>query len=109
MEADLARYYQSTIYEFYEGRLSLWQLAVRVRYLPIESACNQVMGADGLTVAEYLLFDLFNLQTEKPHPGDPRARRAEAAQKQALAAAKARSDARRQKLNIRGSVFRKNR
>lgn len=107
MEADLARYYHSSIYDYYGGQLDTWQLAARIRHLPVESACNAALGGDELTVAEYLLYDLVHIHTEKPHPGDPRAKRVEKAKQDQLKRAHERARDRRGRLGIRGSVLRK--
>lgn len=107
MEADLARYYHTSIYDYYDGHLSLWQVAARVRYLPPESATRRALGGDGLTHTDYLLYDLVHAQTGQPHPGDPRVARAKAAEDARLREAKARSDERRRRLGITGSVLRK--
>lgn len=107
MEADLARYYHSSIYDYWGGQLTLWQLAARIRHLPVESACNAALGGDELTIGEYLLYDLIHVHTEKPHPGDPRVKRADKAKQEQLKAAHARARERRQRLGISGSVLRK--
>lgn len=107
MEADLARYYHSSIHDFWDGRLTPWQIAARIRHLPVESACNAALGGDELTVAEYLLYDLINVHTEKPHPNDPRVKRAEQAKAAQIASAHARARDRRDRLGMRGSVLRK--
>ena len=107
MEADLARYYHSSIHDFWDGRLSPWQLAARIRHLPVESACNAALGGDELTVGEYLLYDLVHIHTEKPHPQDPRMLRAEKAKNEQIQKAAERARTRRERLGMRGSVLRK--
>ncbi|MFE1170457.1 hypothetical protein [Nocardiopsis sp. NPDC058789] len=107
MEADLARYYHSSIYDYWDGQLSMWQLAARIRHLPVESACNAALGGDELTVGEYLLYDLVHIHTEKPHPQDPRVKRAEKVKNAQLKAAHERARDRRDRLGMRGSVLRK--
>lgn len=107
MEADLARYYGSTVLEYHGGRMSLWQLAARVRHLPVESACNAALGGDGTSNVEYLLYDLISATIGEPHPDDPRHLREKRRRAEELRAAKAQSDARRERLGIKGSVLRK--
>lgn len=87
--------------------MTLWQFGAWIKHAPIESPTNKVMGGDGLTVAEYLLFDWLNANLEKPHPGDPRVRRAQVAEQAELRAAHERAQARRAQLGITGSVLRR--
>lgn len=86
VEADLSRYHQASLADLAEGRLSLWQVWARVRYLPVESATAQAQGhGDGWDMTSYLVADVYQILTEKPHPADPRierARRARLADKQ---------------------------
>lgn len=107
MEADLARYYGASVFDYHGGRLSLWQLAARVRHLPVESACNRALGGDGTSAIEYLLFDLVAATIGEPHPDDPRHLREKKRRAAELEQAKAESDARRARLGITGSVLRK--
>lgn len=87
--------------------MTLWQFGAWIKHAPIESPTNKAMGGDGLTVAEYLLFDWLNANLEKPHPGDPRVRRAKAVEQAELKAAHERAQARRKQLGITGSVLRR--
>lgn len=78
-----------------------------MRHLPPESACNRALGADGISVVESLLFDLVSVMSGEPHPGDPRWIRAKRERDAQIATAKRRSDERRERLGISGSVFRR--
>lgn len=78
-----------------------------MRHLPMESACNQALGGDGLSAGEYLLYDLVAATIGEPHPDDPRHKRQQAERAAELAAAKAASDERRTRLGITGSVLRR--
>jgi len=81
-----------------------------VRFLPSEAATHLVSGAGhGITLGDYLLFDLIQVNSGEPHPSDPRVKKPErqAISPKVLAAAQRRSNERRARLGISGSVLRK--
>lgn len=84
-------------------------MAACIRHLPAESACNRALGADGISLTETLLFDLVSVMSGEPHPGDPRWIREQRIRAAELEEAKRRSEERRARLGMRGSVFRRHR
>lgn len=109
MEADLARYYSrdaDQLPAFYRGQLTLRRLQVLVKGLPQESQAAKAIGGHGWPVRDYLLADLFAIWAEQPHPFDPRVAGKPKVPNEQLVAGYARSNERRERLGIRGSVLR---
>lgn len=118
MEADLARWYHIDYRDRWRydesGRplLPLRRLKVLVEHLPSESAVAAVSGTKGWGTTELLLSDLLKAWTDEHHPNDPRFDKPDKKQSQPTPAAKmrearSRSQERRQRLGIKGSVLRK--
>lgn len=78
LEADLSRYHRMDLRDYWrvgpDGRrlLTLRQIAVRVRYLPLDSAVAVALGGSGWTNVDYLLSDVFHAQAGKAHPARPK-------------------------------------
>lgn len=78
VEADLSRYHGCSLVDFERGRLTLWQVWVRLQHLPLESATARAQGyGDGWEIQTYLVADIYAALAGKPHPADPRTARAE--------------------------------
>ena len=76
LEADLSRYHNCSLADYHSGRLTLWQLGARVRYLPSESALQQSLGEGaGWSITDYLASDIILAVTGQRHPDDPRTSR----------------------------------
>ena len=77
MESDLSRYYNIDYRDRWrfgpDGRrlLTLRMIAVRVRYLPPESATVTESGGSGWRREDFLLAHLYQAFTGEPHPGLP--------------------------------------
>lgn len=102
MEADLARYYRIELADLWRGRLTLRRLAVLLRHLPSDSAVAVAEGGDGWTLAHYLQADTVHATTGRPHPADPRIRRAEEEKRARLAEAQRRAERRRSRMAADG-------
>ena len=78
MEADLSQYHQASLADLDEGRLTLWQVWARLRYLPLESATAQAQGhgdGAGWSLLTYVAADIYHVVAGQPHPADPRTER----------------------------------
>lgn len=106
MEADLSRYHQIDLRDLWRGRLTLRQIAVRVRWLPADSACALTLDGPGWSTTDYLMGDMLRVWTGEWHPSDPRgkSKKRDVAR---LNKAKRQARERRQRLGITGSVLRR--
>jgi hypothetical protein len=70
IEADLLRFYQIDLLDFYRGTLSARRLGVLVRQLPAESATVRAIndGQPPLSRVEQFIADLWSLWAKKDHP-----------------------------------------
>jgi len=77
VEADLSRYHQirySNRWRFDpDGRrlLTLREIAVRVKYLPPDSATSIALGGSGWRLEHFLAAHIFQATTGNPHPALP--------------------------------------
>ena len=77
VESDLSQYHHIDYRDRWRfdpdgrRRLTLRMIAVRVRYLPPDSASATTSGGSGWTVADYLLADLFHATAGHAHPALP--------------------------------------
>lgn len=107
LEASLQAEYRIDLTDFYRGWLSFRRLASLVRHLSDTSALSRELG-DGWTVTDYLIGSVYYSLTEEYAPGDPRASIPKSqGQVVSIKEAKERSDARRKRLGITGSVLRR--
>jgi len=78
VESDLSRYHNIDYRDRRrfdpDGRrkLTLQMIAVRVRYLPPDSATARAEGSSGRTDVEVLLMDLYGAMTGEQHPRYPK-------------------------------------
>lgn len=104
MEADLSRYHHLDLRDLWrrgpDGRrlLTLRQVAVRVRFLPPESASMQAL--DGLSVTDVLLMDIYQALTDQEHPGRPKPGKRDVDPKRAQTRARARMRAQQRRRAI---------
>lgn len=114
MEADLSRYHHLDYRDRWRRdeqgrrRLTLRMIAVRVRYLPLDSAVAMALGGDGFTTTDYLLMDVFHAQAGNPHPAREEAAKhhtpaADPAREKKLMAARRRAAERRRALQAEES------
>lgn len=104
MEADLQRYYQIDLADYWRGKLSVRRLSVLVHRLPLDSA-TVVKTAElspGWDTKAFLLADIFAAVTGEQHParpsGEKKAKKARAARLRAqLEAQRDRVEARKRK------------
>lgn len=66
MEADLQRYYQIDLVDFWRGTLSFRKLSVLVRKLPDEAQTTRKLTGNrrGFTLTDHLLADLWTLKAK---------------------------------------------
>lgn len=111
VEADLSRYHNGMdLRDLWRrdpagrARLTLRQIYVRIKHLPLDSATANIESGNGWVLTHYLLADLYQSMAGQQHPHDPRVTRKPVDQSQ-LKAAKKRHDERRERLGITGSVL----
>jgi len=98
VESDLSQYHGLDYRDRWQfgpdGRrlLTLRMIAVRVRYLPLDSACAVASGGSGWRTEHYLAAHLFQATTGKAHPALPKSSPiANPAREKALRAGRARA------------------